>query len=102
MLVKIKDGVIFKEINDFYIAVFSALSRVLPGHVFTVTSATDGVHMKGSMHYSNSALDIRTNDLPCKPESAAMLLKKDLGSRYDVVIEKDHIHCEKSPTYGKA
>lgn len=102
MLVKIKEGVVFKEINDFYLAVFDALAKALPGHIPTITSATDGKHTAKSYHYSSGAVDVRTHDLPCKPDGYAMLLRHLLGKRFDVVVEKDHIHIEKSPSYGKA
>lgn len=99
MRVNIKNGVIFKEINDKYLCIIEALN-LLPfsGYTPTITSANDGKHMDGSLHYKNHALDIRCTDLPKTSwTSYAELLKVRLGPEYDVVLEKDHIHVEYDP-----
>jgi hypothetical protein len=100
MKINVKEGVVFKEFNGFYFDVFTkatsvwtALIRKTP----TVTSANDGKHMDTSYHYKNLALDLRINDVP---ESAWPKLKDELqdqlGSEYQVILEKDHIHVEPS------
>lgn len=63
-----------------------------------ITSALDGNHMLGSLHYSGLAIDIRTRhvlkeDIP----NITLEIKKSLGFDYDVIFEKDHIHIEFDP-----
>jgi hypothetical protein len=61
----------------------------------TVTSALDGLHSAGSLHYYGRALDFRIryfkNNAECE---AADLLKKALSEDYDVILHKTHIHVE--------
>lgn len=64
-----------------------------------ITSAADGVHSKGSLHYPENgseggqALDLRIWNLP-DPQRTANELQRELGADYDVVLESDHIHVE--------
>ena len=60
-----------------------------------VTSAMEGEHMRGSLHYVGLAADLRlpeTNSHSLRGELAARL-----GSDYDVVLEPEHIHVEFQP-----
>tara|TARA_R110002074_G_scaffold6353_1_gene29275 strand:+ start:824 stop:1141 length:318 start_codon:yes stop_codon:yes gene_type:complete len=64
----------------------------------TVTSAVDGTHGIGSLHYVGYAADVRiweiVNDyLPQFTEG----LSEALGEEFDVVLESDHIHIEFQP-----
>ena len=62
-----------------------------------VTSAADGKHMQGSLHYSGEALDLRIWNLPT-PAQVAERLQQKLGLDYDVVHhEGSHIHVEFDP-----
>lgn len=63
-----------------------------------ITAGVDGVHMKGSKHYTYEALDLRTSNIP-PPLVPVYLdkLKTRLGPDYDVVLESDHIHAEFDP-----
>lgn len=63
-----------------------------------ITSITDGKHMKKSLHYQGEAMDLRTRNVP-KDQHIPLVntLKGALGSEYDVVYEKDHIHVEYDP-----
>ncbi len=105
--VNIKDDVKLKEINEVYLCIIEALS-LLPfaGYTPTITSANDGKHMAGSLHYANRAMDIRCNDLP-KDKWPVYLstLKERLGKDYDVVLEgnsgdNSHVHVEYDPKGG--
>lgn len=60
-----------------------------------ITAGTDGKHMVGSRHYTGQALDLRTSNLT-DPQVASVMaaLKFRLGSHYDVLLEKDHVHIE--------
>jgi hypothetical protein len=63
-----------------------------------VTSGNDSHHMKGSRHYSDQALDLRTRDLtPAQIQAWAVEIRRRLGAGYDVVVESDHIHVEHDP-----
>lgn len=60
-----------------------------------VTSVIDGEHIRGSLHYTGNAADLR---LPRGSKvTAARELRKALGADYDVVLERDHIHVEFQP-----
>jgi hypothetical protein len=73
-----------------------------------VTSANDGRHMDGSLHYLGRAVDLRTRDLH---EDVIRKLANALRMRlngssiinrpYQVVVEKDHIHVEWQPKPGE-
>ena len=63
-----------------------------------VTSAVDGAHGFGSLHYVGYAVDVRiweiVNDfLPQFTEG----LSEALGEEFDVVLESDHLHIEFQP-----
>lgn len=69
-----------------------------------ITSAADGKHSTGSLHYPESgqfeggqALDLRIWNLPT-PAQVAERLQQKLGLDYDVVHhEGSHIHVEFDP-----
>lgn len=62
----------------------------------TITSARDGEHMKGSLHYCGAAVDFRIWGLP-DPKAAADELKRQLDKEFDVVLESTHLHVEFDP-----
>lgn len=69
-----------------------------PNYTFTITSANDGNHMKGSKHYTNEAIDIRIRDIHNSHHALVVAgLKKMLGRHFDVVYETTHIHIEYDP-----
>lgn len=60
-----------------------------------VTACVDGIHKAGSLHYRGLAVDLRSRDfLPGDVDKAIARIKQCLGTDYDVVLEKDHIHIE--------
>lgn len=64
----------------------------------TITSGEDGQHMEGSKHYSDNALDFRTNDMTItQVEQWADEMRKRLGLEYQVIVERDHLHVEWDP-----
>jgi hypothetical protein len=61
-----------------------------------VTSANDGSHIDGSLHYEDRALDLRTWKIR-DPGAAAAAIGELLGCGYDVIAEDTHIHAEHDP-----
>lgn len=98
--VEIKDGVRFRKFTPQFASFILAVCRTWDLHfpVVTpvITSANDGKHMTNSLHYKDLAWDLRTNNIPDagKVEEIARTLRIDLGSDWDIVVEKDHLHCE--------
>jgi len=79
------------------------LWHILTGHEVTVTSGDegydgDGVHKTGSFHYKHLAADLRVWDLPktLRPKIRP-LIAWGLGTEWDVIDEKDHLHLEYDP-----
>lgn len=66
--------------------------------LMTVTSCVDGKHSPGSKHYVGGAFDIRTMTLTKEQiQLIASDIKDRIGTEFDVVVEKDHIHVELDP-----
>jgi len=68
------------------------------GYDCTITSLCDGKHSRNSKHYEGNALDLRTRHL--KGDDAQKIkdvLANRLGSKYDVILEGNHIHVEFDP-----
>ena len=68
--------------------------KVLSSGEMVVTSARDGKHREHSLHYVGQAVDLRTRDFV---DMWVQYLRQALGEDWDVVAEKDHIHCEYDP-----
>jgi hypothetical protein len=72
-----------------------------------ITSANDGEHSEGSLHYEDEALDLRVWQLD-DHEKTARRLQDRLGPLYDVIAEwresedhgwvPSHIHIEYDPS----
>ena len=69
-----------------------------------ITSARDGNHSRGSLHYVDLALDFRTHNLADDDVrmEAARRLQEALGEDFDVLLESrgtanEHIHLEYQP-----
>ncbi|MEQ1910614.1 MAG: hypothetical protein ABMA15_17470 [Vicinamibacterales bacterium] len=67
------------------------------------TSGNDHVHMPGSLHFSDRALDFRTRDLSTtQKHQLRATAKRRLGKHYDVLLEdengpNEHLHIEFDP-----
>ena len=95
----IKDGVKFHSFSlhfaSFVVAVIKAWDLYAPSVTPVITSANDGVHMTGSLHYKNLAWDLRTKNLDAgKIEEIARMLRVDLGKDWDIIVEDTHLHVE--------
>lgn len=90
------------KIKDILPAIIKACKFVNgKDYIVTITSGNDGKHMKGSKHYTNEAIDIRTKDMKLnKSISTVIRIKRyirEMGRSdwdYDVIDERDHIHIE--------
>ena len=93
----IKAGVDISRLNREIRKKLNIIARTLAVVVseeLIITSTYEGTHSESSLHYCNDAIDIR---LPVRLEFIVQELKRDLGDKFDVVTEKDHIHIEYDP-----
>ena len=69
------------------------------GSELVITSATEGQHSRGSLHYVGLAIDARTNNIPLEVDRAGFVedIRIALQDDYDVIDEKDHLHIEFQP-----
>lgn len=89
------------EVNNVDRKVFHAINGVDQifskfGYKTVVTSITDGKHSKGSLHYHGLAVDFRIYHVPSIEQQNRIHseIEKLLGSDFDVILEKNHIHVE--------
>jgi len=97
---KIKEGVHIPGLQIQMKPVLSFAEKIWQelGRELVITSALDGTHSAGSLHYYGYAVDLRTRyfDKPTVKKVQAELAS-ELGSDYDVVIEGNHMHVEYDP-----
>lgn len=91
-MIRIKDGVTPR--NLIICAAAANVGQAL-GLDVTITSGTDGQHMKGSKHYTGEALDIRL--LGEQTADFQRSLAARLGPTYQLILESDHLHVEFDP-----
>lgn len=97
---KIKSGVrVFGIRPEMVLALGIAEPLFIKAGVeMVVTAVIDGKHSRGSLHYAGAAADLRIRHLPLGgAENIYGDLISALGSDYDVVLEKSHIHIEFQP-----
>jgi hypothetical protein len=107
--IAVKQGVVFKEFNDYCLAFLFALKKICDkfGKSLVITSANDSTHSQNSYHYKNLAWDVRLHDL--KPAFWYVLqseLRKALPPYYDILVESpddpDNVHCHIEADMTKA
>ena len=65
------------------------------GQELVITSARDGIHSAGSLHYYGYAVDLRTHYFTeSEKRQVGYKLQELLGQPYDVIVENTHIHVE--------
>jgi len=98
---RFKDGVEFSGMHSRVLAALSHIDDATwtwANRDAIITSAREGTHSKGSLHYTGAALDVRTRDMNgSAKEGYAADLQVALGDDFDVVIEPTHIHVEYDP-----
>ena len=106
IVIKIKAGVVFKALRPEIYRLFPILDETFAdrGLNCLITSANDGKHKNGSLHYQDLAIDIRIKHLPNQIEKQRVLeeLRVDAGPDYDILLEcagtlNEHIHLEYDP-----
>lgn len=104
-MILVKEGVVFKRLIPQILRLLLIAETIWEqmDQVAVVTSANDGVHKDGSLHYQDAALDLRTHMLSQTERDATWgNLKQRLGKDWDVILEapgtpNEHIHCEYQP-----
>lgn len=95
---KIKPGVQMAGLKPVMRSALIAADEIWKslGYELVVTSALDGDHSAGSLHYYGYALDFRINYFnPKQRQQAYNSLCHALGRQdYIVVLEPDHIHVQ--------
>ncbi len=105
MQIKVKEGVVFKELNGQLFHLCATAASVFKRYKIapTITSANDGKHLPNSYHYKNLAWDLRVWGLP-NPKQVAAELSALLNIKehdFDVIFAGNHIHIEYDPKGGK-
>ena len=94
---KIKNGVIMAGLKDEMKIVMKIAEKLYKKHGkhSIVTSGLDGTHSAGSSHYFGYALDYRIWHVgKTVAKQIAKDLQKELGGRYYVLLEHNHIHVQ--------
>ena len=97
-MIKVKTGV---DVRGLHLKMWEAVYLILPifkrhKTALVITSALDGEHSHGSLHYVGLAIDIRKRDLDFATDVFYEILKA-LPDGYDVVNESTHFHIEWQP-----
>ena len=93
---RLKDGVVWQDMHSKIEDALQLVDRAYKefNTELVVTSARDGKHMTGSLHYEGKAIDTRTWNVL---DNLVKRIKELLGPDYDVILEKDHVHIEHDP-----
>lgn len=97
---QIKEGATIAGIKIEVLEILKAADKIWKAHgqELVITAGLDGTHSAGSLHYCGYAVDLRTNYFDAQTAAkVADELRKALPARYDIVLEKTHIHAEYDP-----
>lgn len=99
-----KKGVNAKDVN---LKLWEAIYKVAGYYAIyntplVITSLNDSKHMRGSKHYEGNGVDFRTYTLPGgytgkAANSIVHMIRNAMDDKFDVVLERDHIHLEYDP-----
>jgi len=99
----LKDNVIINggHFNAAIVKMIDAARETAPpleDNTVWITSAADGKHISGSLHYRDKAIDLRIFNVCGHTWTEARLwaerIKLKLGDNYDIILGLDHIHIE--------
>lgn len=102
--IKFKAGAVVTKQTIIAAAIINSANQLGLTQDIVVTSGNDSTHMKGSKHYSDEALDIRTKNLSVDVKHELLAtVKKRLGAGYDAILESEggpneHMHVEYDPS----
>ena len=76
--------------------VADSIYKMLGYEGVVITSVKDGAHAVDGAHPTGDAFDCRIRDLdqPTDADGIAIEMKAQLGDRWLVIVEKDHIHVQ--------
>ena len=97
---QIKEGVILNGLQIEMRPVLIAAESIWKSfhQELVVTGGLDGEHSAGSLHYYGFALDFRTRYFSEEVvDKVAEDLRRQLGTDYDVIVHRSHIHVEYDP-----
>ena len=97
-MIKVKEGV---DLRGLHLKMWELIYLIEP--IFkqknvdlVITSALEGNHSYGSLHYAGLAIDVRKRDLPLADEVFNLILDI-MPKAYDAVNESTHFHFEYQP-----
>lgn len=107
--------VYFTELTPALLHIFNVLMKidelrgvlVMPEQL-VITAIANGVHMQNSRHYTNEALDLRSNNFPTRESKRAFRKSFEdlLGPKFRVLLEGEntlnehfHIQVRKGETF---
>ncbi len=103
---RFKQGVKFKGVQPEMVLALIRVGSLFDSFKipFIVTSISDGIHSKNSLHYKGYAVDLRSKHIQTNELKLALLsdIKEALGDEFDVILEhvgkeNEHIHIEFDP-----
>ncbi|MBA7610716.1 hypothetical protein ES703_17928 [subsurface metagenome] len=93
----IKTGVDISRLNRPIRRALNPISQWFQAYneELVIISTYEGDHSPSSLHYCNDAIDVR---FPRQQNKDLFKnLARELGKKFDVVVESDHIHIEYDP-----
>lgn len=104
--IRFVSGVVVPKVCIIQAAFLNAAHELgvkLPDDTAWVTSGNDRVHMRGSKHYTDEALDFRSKTFATAEKHKMLeVIKRRLGKDYNVLLESEgganeHFHIEYDP-----
>lgn len=108
-MIRTKPGVWFDTLRPEIYGTFTGLNVLfakIAQKDCVITSAADGKHLEGSLHYKGLAIDIRSKDLaPDLKKRVLLEMRNFFGPKYDILLENEgkdneHYHLEYDPKGG--
>ena len=100
----VKESANIDKLSDDVRKIFPLIEEVcsIYGIDFVITSGNDGKHMKGSKHYDDEAIDIRSRDLADNDKYEFLYsldgrIDDEYPAEFDILFEVNHYHLEYDP-----